>query len=62
MRYLSTKEAAAKLSVSENTIRRRIAAGLIKYHDIGVPGRPRIRITEEDLHTYVTDPAKREAS
>ena len=62
MRYLSTKDAAVELGVSENTIRRRIADGQIKYYDIGVPGRPRIRITDEDLHAYVTDPAARKAS
>jgi excisionase family DNA binding protein len=62
MRYLTTKEAAAALTVSENTIRRRINEGLIKYHDIGVPGRPRIRITEEDLHAYVTGTAVKKAS
>lgn len=59
MRYLTTKEAAEALTVSENTIRRRINEGLIKYHDIGVPGRPRIRITEEDLHAYVTGTVKK---
>jgi excisionase family DNA binding protein len=53
MAYLTTKQAAAELSVSENTIRRRIAEGLLRWHDIGVPGRPRIRITSEDLAKYV---------
>lgn len=53
MAYLTTKQAATELSVSENTIRRRIAEGLLHWHDIGVPGRPRIRITSEDLESYV---------
>lgn len=54
MAYLTTKQAAEELSVSENTIRRRIAEGRLRYHDIGVPGRPRIRITTEALDEYVT--------
>lgn len=62
MAYLTTKQAAAELSVSENTIRRRIAEGLLRWHDIGVPGRPRIRITSEDLEKYVKGGVREQAS
>ena len=61
-RWYSTKEAAQLLGISENTIRRRIDAGELKWHDIGVKGSPRIRIAEDDLDRFVrarnTAPAK----
>ena len=64
-KYLMLKEAADYLSVSQNTLSRRIADGSLKAHRIGgktaadsAHERRRIRIIEEYLTAFVEGEAK----
>lgn len=54
-RYVTIKEAAGILSVSEKTIRRRISSGDLPAYMIGGPRRRRrpIRIRLEDLEAML---------
>ena len=59
-KYLTLKEAADFLRVSQKTLSRRIADGTLKAHRIGAKTAPdsaherrRIRITEEDLVAFI---------
>jgi len=58
MRYLTTKQAAAEMGVSPQTVLRWINTRGLKAHDIGVTGRPRMRISETDLKAWVEDAEK----
>lgn len=58
MRYLTTKQAAAEMGVSPQTVLRWINTRGLKAHDIGVSGRPRMRIKADDLDAWVKDPNK----
>jgi excisionase family DNA binding protein len=53
MRYLSTKQAGEVIGVTQVTIQRMCAKGLIPFSDIGTPERARIRIAESDLIAYM---------
>lgn len=53
IRYLTTQQVAEELSVSSNTVRRWIETQDLKWHDVGVAGRPRIRISETDLKAWL---------
>src|SRR5690348_5239078 len=65
LRYYSTEEVAELLGVNGNTIRRKIHAGEIRWSNIGTPERPRVRISEDDLKSWMdaqaSRPAKRSA-
>lgn len=47
------REAAAVLRVSLSTIKRRVASGDIPTIDVGVPGSPRPRISEDALDQFI---------
>ena len=57
-RYLTTKEAAAEMKVSPQTVLRWINTRGLKAHDIGVTGRPRMRINTDDLKAWVENAEK----
>lgn len=61
LRYLTSEQAAEVLGVDSNTIRRRVHEGKIRWSNIGTPERPRIRISEDDLHAYMESQASRPA-
>jgi excisionase family DNA binding protein len=52
MRYLTSKEAAETIGVTVSTIRRLIDSGALEASDIGTQ-RPRYRITDEALNSYM---------
>jgi excisionase family DNA binding protein len=58
LRYLSTSEAAEIVGVSTTTMRTYVSEGRIPYTDIGRNGRPRIRIKEADLDTFMAQGRK----
>ena len=58
MRYLTTKQAAQEMNVSPQTVLRWITNRGLKAHNIGGGGRPRMRISEADLKTWVEDAEK----
>lgn len=50
------KEAAKVLRISHSTVKRRIADGSLPATvDLGVPGHPRKRITEEALNEFIQE-------
>jgi excisionase family DNA binding protein len=53
LRYLSTAQAAEIVGVSTTTMRTYVDEGRVPYTDIGRNGRPRIRISEDDLHKFM---------
>lgn len=56
----STTEAAELLSVSPTTVFRWITAGYLPAINVGEPGkRPKIRISEDDLHRFIENRALR---
>lgn len=57
--YLSTKAVAATLSVSGNTVRRRIETGELRAINVAPPGeRPRWRISEDAIRAYTGELAE----
>lgn len=59
LRYLSTKDAAKIIGVHPNTMRCYVEDGEIAYVDIGRHGRPRIRISEDELRAFMDKRAGR---
>lgn len=56
----STAEAAELLSVKPITVFRWIKAGYLPASNIGKPGgRPKIRVSEDDLRRFIADRALR---
>jgi excisionase family DNA binding protein len=53
LRYLSTSEAADIIGVSTTTMRSYVSGGEIPFTDVGRNGRPRIRISEDDLRRFM---------
>lgn len=51
--YLSTAAAAKAIGVSASTMKTYIDEGHVRYTDIGRNGRPRIRISEDDLRAFM---------
>lgn len=54
MHYLTVKQAAERLQISDKTIYQLCAAGRVAHHRIGT-GRGTIRISEHDLAAFVAD-------
>lgn len=52
-RSYSSVEVAALLGVTRTTVTRWAAAGLLSAFDIGGPGRPRLRFTEDALRAFI---------
>jgi len=61
MRYLTTAQVAQEMGVSSNTVRRWITDRGLQYIDIG-QGRPKIRITKEDLDTWAAAQRAKQAA
>ena len=53
LRYYSTKQAADVVGISETTMREVVNRGEIRWINIGVPERPRVRIAEADLRAWM---------
>lgn len=53
MRSHSTTEVANLLGVHRQTVHRWVTSGRLAAFDIGVPGRPRLRVTEASLREFV---------
>lgn len=59
LRYLSTAEAAKVVGVSENTMRDLFNdPDGPRTHDIGRNGRPRLRVSEDDLRDWMDTRAR----
>lgn len=54
-RAYSTSEIADLFGVARQTIARWIATGSLVAFDIGPPGRPRLRVTEESLSEFIAE-------
>jgi excisionase family DNA binding protein len=50
---LTVKAAAGRLDASPMTVYRLVYAGRLTPHYIGLGSRPRVRIDEEDLDSYI---------
>ena len=63
--YYSTEQVAKLFGISVSSVRRKINSGEIRWINVGSVERPRIRITEDDLHAYTeaqaSQPSKRSA-
>lgn len=54
IRAYSVAEAAERIGVNRATVHRWVIAGRLPAFDIGAPGgRPRFRITEQDLRAFI---------
>ena len=62
VRYLTTEDAAVIVGVKGNTLRRAIHRGEIRWINIGTPERPRVRISEADLHAWMDSRASSPAA
>jgi excisionase family DNA binding protein len=54
---LTTQQAAERLSVHPETIRRLVKAGKLKAVALSATGRARLRIDEKELQTFIDGPA-----
>jgi len=59
-RYLSVREAAERLSVSERTVRRLLAVGAVPAVRLSTPGSA-VRIPEDALERYLWQPGNEAA-
>lgn len=53
LRYLTTKQAAAIVGISETTMREVVNRGEIRWSDVGHGKRSRVRIAESDLRAWM---------
>lgn len=53
MRSHSTAEVAEMLGVHRQTVHRWVTSGRLAAFDIGVPGRPRLRVTDAALREFI---------